>query len=231
MTSRAAVMRRLPVRRPGPRPAPARGDRRSGAGRAAGRARNAGVELRVNPPEREPPTGFEFTELLASRVRDVADYPRPGILFRDITPLLADPVAFTGAVDALVAHRPHGTIDKVVGIEARGFILAAPVAYHLGAGFVPVRKEGKLPGATLSVRYTLEYAEATLEVHADAFAPGDRVLVVDDVLATGGTAAAAAELITRAGGNVVGLSVLIELAELGGRARLGGLAVHALLAG
>ncbi|GAC1323362.1 MAG: adenine phosphoribosyltransferase [Mycobacteriales bacterium] len=171
----------------------------------------------------------DLDALIRERIRDVPDYPKPGIVFKDITPLLADHVAFAGVVDAIVAHRGRGTIDKVVGIEARGFILAAPVAYHFGAGFVPVRKTGKLPAATHSASYELEYGSAVIEVHQDAFAPGDRVLVVDDVLATGGTAAAAADLVRRAGGEVVGLSVLLELGFLGGRARLDGLDLHALL--
>lgn len=160
------------------------------------------------------------------------DYPQPGVVFRDITPLLGDPVAFAGAVDAVVAHHGRGTIETVVGIEARGFIVAAPVAYHFGAGFVPVRKAGKLPAATYDVSYELEYGAASLEVHRDAFRPGDRVLIVDDVLATGGTAAAAAALVEQAGGVVVGVSVLIELTFLDGRARLeaAGRRVHALLA-
>jgi adenine phosphoribosyltransferase len=170
-----------------------------------------------------------LTQRLAARVREVPDYPQPGVLFRDITPLLADHVGFAGAVDAIVNHHGRGTVDKVVGIEARGFILAAPVAYHFGAGFVPVRKQGKLPAPTLVESYQLEYGSAQIEVRSDAFDPGDRVLVVDDVLATGGTAAAAVELIRRAGANVVGLSFLIELSELSGRQRLSDLDVHALL--
>jgi adenine phosphoribosyltransferase len=171
----------------------------------------------------------DLPALLRERVRDVADYPKPGIVFKDISPLLADHVAFAGAVDAIVAHHGRGTIDKVVGIEARGFIVAAPVAYHFGAGFVPVRKKGKLPSATYEVGYALEYGEAVLEVHRDAFAPGDRVLIVDDVLATGGTVAATADLIARAGGALMGCSVLLELTALGGRNRLAGLDVHSLL--
>ena len=174
---------------------------------------------------------LDLGALLAARVRDIPDYPQPGVVFRDITPLLADHVAFAGAVDAIVAHYGRGTIDKVVGIEARGFIIAAPVAYHFGAGFVPVRKSGKLPAATYDESYALEYGEATLEVHQDAFDPGDRVLVVDDVLATGGTAEATATLVERAGGDVVGISVLVELLFLGGRVRLEARNrhVHALL--
>lgn len=176
---------------------------------------------------RRPP--LDLHSLLRERVRDVVDYPKPGIVFKDITPLLADHVAFAGAVDAVVSHHGRGTVDKVVGIEARGFILAAPIAYHFGAGFVPVRKEGKLPGATLTASYALEYGTAALEVHSDAFAPGDRVLIVDDVLATGGTVSATADLVRRAGGDVVGVSVLLELAFLRGRERLSDLDVQALL--
>ena len=143
------------------------------------------------------------------------------MLFKDITPLLADPTAFSSVVDAIVTSFGRGTIDKVVGIEARGFILAAPVAYHSGAGFVPLRKAGKLPHATISTSYALEYGTATLEVHADAFEAGDRVLIVDDVLATGGTAAAAARLVEQAGGDVAGMAFLIELSFLDGASKLG----------
>lgn len=175
------------------------------------------------------PGRYDLYALLRERIRDVPDYPKPGIVFKDISPLLADHVAFAGVIDAIVAHRGRGTIDKVVGIEARGFIIAAPVAYHFGAGFVPVRKTGKLPAATYSASYDLEYGSAVLEVHQDAFAPGDRVLIVDDVLATGGTAVAAADLVRRAGGEVVGLSFLLELGFLGGRDRLGGHDLHVLL--
>ena len=137
--------------------------------------------------------------------------------------------ALSGAVDAIVAHHGRGTIDKVVGIEARGFIVAAPVAYHFGAGFVALRKPGKLPRATYAADYALEYGEATLEVHKDALSAGDRVLIVDDVLATGGTAAAAAGLVQQADAVVAGVSVLLELSFLGGRDRLTGLDVHALI--
>jgi adenine phosphoribosyltransferase len=172
---------------------------------------------------------LDLPELMRSRVRDIADYPQAGVTFKDISPLLADHIAFAGAVDAIVAHHGRGTIDKVVGIEARGFIVAAPVAYHFGAGFVPMRKKGKLPAPTFSESYALEYGEAVLEVHQDAFAPGERVLIVDDVLATGGTVAAAAALVERAGATVRGASVLIELTALGGRARIAELDVHALL--
>jgi adenine phosphoribosyltransferase len=166
--------------------------------------------------------------LIKSRIRDVPDYPRPGILFKDITPLLADPATMRTVVDALGTG--FGPVDKVTGIEARGFILAAPVACRLGAGFVPVRKQGKLPAATHTQSYELEYGTATIEVHTDAFAPGDRVLIVDDVLATGGTARAAAALVRRAGAEVAGVSVLLELAALDGRAKLAGLEFRALFA-
>jgi adenine phosphoribosyltransferase len=172
---------------------------------------------------------LDLPALLRSRVRDAPDYPIAGVVFKDINPLLADHVAFAGAVDAIVAHHGRGTVDKVVGIEARGFLLAAPVAYHFGAGVVPVRKKGKLPGPTFEAAYALEYGDAVLEVQQDAFVPGERVLVVDDVLATGGTALAAAGLISRAGAEVVGVSVLLELTFLAGRARLADLDVHALV--
>jgi len=177
-------------------------------------------------------TGHDLPALLLQRIRDVRDYPKPGVVFKDIAPLLADHVAFAGAVDAIVNYHGRGTVDKVVGIEARGFILAAPVAYHTGAGFVPVRKKGKLPGATLEAAYALEYGEAVLEVHADAFEAGERVLIVDDVLATGGTVEATIDLVRRAGAEVVGVSVLLELAFLSGRERLSGKPgpeLHALL--
>ena len=173
---------------------------------------------------------LDLPAYLAARVRDIPDYPQPGVVFKDITPLLGDHVAFAGAVDAIVARHGRGTVDKVAGIEARGFILAAAVAYHFGAGFVPVRKAGKLPSKTHAQSYDLEYGSATVEVHTDAFAPGDRVLVVDDVLATGGTAAAALSLVRRTGADIVGLDVLIELTSLHGRSRLPGVDVFSLLA-
>jgi adenine phosphoribosyltransferase len=155
-----------------------------------------------------------------SLIRDIPDFPQPGIVFKDITPLLADDVAFSSVIDLIVVHYGRGTVDKVVGIEARGFILASPVAYHFGAGFVPVRKAGKLPAGTEREEYALEYGTATLEVHRDAIAPGERVLIVDDVLATGGTANATATLMERLGGKVVGIATLIELGFLGGRDRV-----------
>jgi adenine phosphoribosyltransferase len=172
---------------------------------------------------------LDLPALLRARIRDVPDYPKPTVVFKDINPLLADHVAFAGAVDAIVAHHGRGTVEKVVGIEARGFIIAAPVAYHFGAGFVPVRKKGKLPGPTYEASYQLEYGEAVIQVQDGAFEPGDRVLIVDDVLATGGTVEAAVGLVEAAGGHVVGVSVLLELSFLHGRQRLGRHDVHALV--
>ncbi|MFJ8001584.1 adenine phosphoribosyltransferase [Streptomyces sp. NPDC096310] len=159
-------------------------------------------------------------ELLLSRIRDVADYPKPGVVFKDITPLLADPKAFTALTDALADLCVRFGATKIVGLEARGFILAAPVAVRAGVGFIPVRKAGKLPGATLSQSYDLEYGSAEIEIHAEDLDQGDRVLVIDDVLATGGTAEASLELVRRAGAEVVGVAVLMELGFLGGRERL-----------
>jgi len=162
----------------------------------------------------------ELRELLLARIRDVPDYPKPGVIFKDITPLLADPVAFNALVDALAGLCARHAATKVVGLEARGFILAAPAAARAHLGFVPVRKAGKLPGATAAQRYELEYGTAEIEVHTDAFTPTDRVLVIDDVLATGGTAEASVELVRRCGADVVGVAVLLELSFLGGRERL-----------
>lgn len=162
----------------------------------------------------------DLDALLRGRITDVPDFPEPGIVFRDISPLLADHVAFAATVDAIVMHVGRGTVDKVAGIEARGFLIGAPVAYQFGAGFVPVRKKGKLPRSTYGESYDLEYGAAEIEVHRDAFAPGERVLVVDDVLATGGTAAAAAHLVRACGAELLGVSLLLELAFLDGRAAL-----------
>jgi adenine phosphoribosyltransferase len=165
-------------------------------------------------------TDASTRELLLSRIRDVADHPRPGVVFKDITPLLADPKAFTALTDALAGLCLRSGATKIVGLEARGFILAAPVAVRTGIGFVPVRKAGKLPGATLSQAYDLEYGSAEIEIHAEDLDDADRVFVIDDVLATGGTAEASLELIRRSGAEVVGVAVLMELGFLGGRARL-----------
>ncbi|MBW8091072.1 adenine phosphoribosyltransferase [Streptomyces hygroscopicus subsp. hygroscopicus] len=158
--------------------------------------------------------------LLLSRIQDVPDYPKPGVMFKDITPLLADAAAFGALTEALAELCVRYRADKVVGLEARGFILAAPAAVRAGIGFVPVRKAGKLPGATLGQAYELEYGTAEIEIHADALEPGDRVLVIDDVLATGGTAEASLQLIRRAGARIAGVAVLLELGFLDGRGRL-----------
>jgi adenine phosphoribosyltransferase len=168
-------------------------------------------------------------ERLRSLVRDVPDFPQKGIVFKDITPLLADEVAFSTAIDLVVTRFGRGNVDKVVGIEARGFIISSPVAYHFGAGFVPVRKAGKLPWETRSEEYELEYGTETLEIHRDAFSPGERVLIVDDVLATGGTARATARLVEGLGAKVVGIAFLVELGFLKGRDKLKGYEVLSLL--
>ncbi len=169
---------------------------------------------------------------LEQLVVDVPDFPEPGIVFKDITPLLNHPVGFGAVVEALAAcgRGADGAVvvDRVVGMEARGFILAAPVALALGVGFVPVRKSGKLPRTAHAVSYALEYGEATLELHGDAIAPGERVLLIDDVLATGGTVRATRELVERCGGVAVGLGVLMELGFLAGREAAGDLPITAL---
>jgi adenine phosphoribosyltransferase len=174
-------------------------------------------------------SGTAVAELVASRVIDVPDFPKPGIVFKDLMPLFADGATFAATIDAIIEHHGRPSFDVVAGIEARGFVIAAAVAYAAGVGVVPVRKAGKLPRRALSATYALEYGEATLEVHADAFTAGQRVLVVDDVLATGGTAAATLGLIEQAGGSVAGFSVLLELEFLAARAKLAPRDVHALL--
>jgi adenine phosphoribosyltransferase len=168
-------------------------------------------------------------ERVRALIREVPDFPQQGITFKDITPLLADEVAFSSVIDMIVVHFGRGTVDKVVGIEARGFILASPVAYHFGAGFVPVRKAGKLPWETEAESYELEYGTETLEIHRDAFRPGERVLIVDDVLATGGTAEATAALVERLGGKVVGIACLVELSFLKGREKIRGYDFYSLV--
>lgn len=163
-------------------------------------------------------------------IREVPDFPQPGISFKDITPLLAAHQAFTSAIRDLAAPFRDSRIDKVLGIEARGFIVAAPVALELGAGFVPVRKAGKLPWKVHAETYDLEYGTDTLEVHQDAVGPGDRVLIVDDVLATGGTASAVTRMVEHMGGETAGYSFVLELASLCGRGRIGDRPAFSLLA-
>jgi adenine phosphoribosyltransferase len=174
-------------------------------------------------------SGTELASVVLGGTVDVLDFPKPGIVFKDLMPLFADGAAFRRVVDGIVEHYGRDGFDVVAGVEARGFVVAAAVAYATGAGVVPVRKAGKLPRKALSATYELEYGEATLEVHEDAFIAGQRVLVVDDVLATGGTAGAALDLVERAGGTVAGFTVLMELAFLKGRERLNPRTVHALL--
>ena len=161
-------------------------------------------------------------------IRAIADYPTPGVTFRDITPLLGNGPALGAAVADLTSRFEDEAIDRVIGVEARGFILGAPIAVALGAGFVPVRKAGKLPWAVVREEYALEYGTDKLEIHRDAIHPDERILVVDDVLATGGTAAATCRLVTALGGNIVALAVLIELAALDGRRQLGSTRVESL---
>ena len=169
---------------------------------------------------------------LRDYIRTIPDFPHEGILFRDVTTLFADPRGFRMAVDRLVAPWAGRRIDTVVGLEARGFILGGAVAHQLSAGFVPIRKKGKLPGAVISEAYTLEYGEAVVEIHDDAITPGERILLVDDLLATGGTAEAGIRLVERLGGEIIGCAFFVDLPELGGRARLEALDmdVHALCA-
>ncbi len=174
-------------------------------------------------------TAEALSNKLKSIIRDVPDFPKKGIIFKDITPLLADHAAFTELVQAFAeAYRGAG-VTKVLGIEARGFLLAAPIAMALGAGIVPVRKKGKLPYKTVAASYALEYGTDTLEMHEDAVKPGEKVLVVDDVLATGGTAAAVCELVEKLGGKVAGVAMLIELEFLNGRNKLVGRNIHSLI--
>ena len=167
---------------------------------------------------------------LRGRIRDIPDFPSPGIVFRDLTPLLGDVEAFRFTVDAIADAFAGRRVDKVVGVEARGFILAGPVAYRLGAGFVPVRKPGKLPWRIESEDYALEYGVDQLELHADGVAPGEQVLIVDDVIATGGTARATVRLVEKLGATVAGLGFAVELTYLGGREKLDGYDVVSLVA-
>jgi adenine phosphoribosyltransferase len=162
------------------------------------------------------------TAWITDHIREIVDYPQEGVTFRDITPLLGSADAFRFTVDAIADHFSGVDVDRVLGIEARGFIIAAPVAYRCGASFVPVRKAGKLPWAVAREEYELEYGTDKLEIHRDAIHPGERILIVDDVLATGGTAGAACRLVEALGGVVVGLGFILELGELGGRSQLEG---------
>ncbi|MER3422525.1 MAG: adenine phosphoribosyltransferase [Nitrospiraceae bacterium] len=162
-------------------------------------------------------------------IREVPDFPKPGILFYDITTLLKDARAFRNIVDDLAQRYREKPISKIIGIESRGFILGAPLAYHLGAGFVPVRKPGKLPADSFEVKYNLEYGSNSLAIHRDAVAIGEKVLIVDDLLATGGTAAATVNLVRQLGGEIVGLVFLVELAALKGREKLDGCDIHAVI--
>src|SRR5213593_4130105 len=166
---------------------------------------------------------------LARFIRDIPDFPKKGILFKDITPLLRDPGALARTVEALGTHHRDDRIDAVAAVESRGFIFGGALAMKLGAGFIPVRKPGKLPHVTVSESYSLEYGSDTIQMHSDAVRAGDRILIVDDLLATGGTAAAAMNLVARMGGEVVGASFVIELSFLGGRGRLRDVPVHALI--
>ena len=161
-------------------------------------------------------------ETLRGKIREIPDFPKPGILFYDITTLLKDPAAYHEAIDLMVEPYKADQIDLVVGMESRGFIFSAPMAFELGTGLVPVRKLGKLPAETLTVEYALEYGSNTLEIHRDAIQPGQRVLIVDDLLATGGTVGGTIELVERLHGQVVGLAFLVELEFLNGRSRLDG---------
>ncbi|NHA68476.1 adenine phosphoribosyltransferase [Phycicoccus flavus] len=174
------------------------------------------------------PAEAELSALVARSLRDVPDFPRPGVVFKDVTPLVADPAAFGAVVRGLAEPWREGGVDLVAGVEARGFVVGAALAHELGLGFVPVRKAGKLPGDTVEASYELEYGSATIEVHADALAAGQRVLLVDDVLATGGTALAAWDLLELVGGTVVEFGCVVELAFLGGRAALGERPVRSL---
>lgn len=167
---------------------------------------------------------------IKAAIRDIPDFPKPGILFKDITPVLGDPALFRACIDHFAARHKGGTINKIAAIESRGFLFGAALADRLGIGLVPIRKKGKLPHKTVEMTYDLEYGSATIEAHIDAFTPGDHVLLIDDLLATGGTAAAAVALIEKLGGRVTELDFLVELTFLNGRAKLPGRAIHAPVA-
>ncbi|MAQ84327.1 adenine phosphoribosyltransferase [Psychromarinibacter halotolerans] len=170
------------------------------------------------------------TKTVKDYIRTIVDFPHEGIMFRDVTTLFADPRGFRMAIDQMLHPYAGQRIDKVVGLEARGFIIGGAIAHQLGTGFVPIRKKGKLPGTTISQEYTLEYGEAIVEIHDDAITPGETVLVIDDLLATGGTAEAGIKLLERLGATIVGCAFIIDLPELGGREKLTqmGMEVHAL---
>jgi adenine phosphoribosyltransferase len=193
-----------------------------------GYARFAAFAFPIRETAAYPPHHMK-TAALRAAIRDVVDFPKPGIIFKDITPILADGHLFRESISLLCETTGGAKIDKVVGIDARGFIFAAAVADRLGAGFVPVRKKGKLPWKTRQTAYSLEYGESIVELHEDAVKPGESVLLVDDLLATGGTAAAAVKLLDELGANIVGISVLIELAFLQGRSKLTPHTVKAIL--
>jgi len=171
------------------------------------------------------PTAAEITQA----IRNVADFPKPGIQFKDITPVLADARLFAGAIELLTEKFQPGSVDAVVGIDARGFIFAAAAAIRLHAGFIPVRKKGKLPYQTIEQDYALEYGHATVAIHTDAIKPGSRILLVDDLLATGGTSAAAVALVKKLGGNILEAAFLIELKFLNGREKLAGIPIRSLV--
>jgi adenine phosphoribosyltransferase len=181
----------------------------------------------TSSPNEEP--SAVSAETLRAQIREVPDFPKPGILFYDITTLIRDPDAFREAIELMTEPFRHEKVDIVVGMESRGFIFSAPMALHLKAGFVPVRKLGKLPAETISVEYDLEYGTNTLEVHRDAIRPGEKVLIVDDLLATGGTVLGTIDLVRQLKGEVVGLSFLVELRFLGGRDRLDGYPINSVI--
>ena len=166
---------------------------------------------------------------LKTKIRDIPDFPKPGIVFKDVTTLLQDADALRYSIDLLAQQYKKDSIDKIVGVEARGFIFGAPLAYAMNAGFVIIRKPGKLPYKTITQSYELEYGTDEIEIHEDAIEPGERVLLVDDLLATGGTMAAAAKLVSKIGGKIVGISFLIELAFLNGRKKLNGYDIHSII--
>ena len=170
----------------------------------------------------------ELEKRIKEKIRSIPDYPKKGVLFRDITPLLRDGLLFRACIDAIAEHF-KGRVDAVAGVEARGFIIGSAVAYKLGKGFIPIRKEGKLPYEKVKKTYSLEYGEETIEIHKDALAKGERILLVDDLLATGGTAKASCELIESLGGKIAGIAFIIELTDLHGRDKLSGKEVFSLV--